>query len=215
MSASKNRDYTPELRQLMEQSGVSSFLALSRKAGVSEHQVRSLRRGQVSQMRLENLLKLARSLEISLEALLATFSEIALQSQPNPETASLEHLQAEYDRLQTQLDEQQATAIEEFKQTSLDTLESWMFYWPSAAYATRQNPEFPATRLLPLVKPVEQLLQQWGVETIGEVGMEVAYDPQEHQLIKGTAEPGQTVTVRNVGYRLKTGLLHRVKVASE
>ena len=214
MSASKNRDYTPELRQLMEQSGVSSFLALSRKAGVSEHQVRSLRRGQVSQMRLENLLKLARSLDISLEALLATFSEIALQSQQNPETASLEHLQAEYDRLQKQLDRQQAAAIEEFKQTSLDTLESWMFYWPSAAYATRQNPEFPATRLLPLVKPVEQLLQQWGVETIGEVGMEVVYDPQEHQLIKGTAEPGQTVTVRNVGYRLKTGLLHRVKVAS-
>ena len=215
MSASKNRDYTPELRQLMEQSGVSSFLALSQKAGVSEHQVRSLRRGQVSQMRLENLLKLARSLDISLEALLATFSEIALQSQQNPETASLEHLQAEYDRLQKQLDRQQAAAIEEFKQTSLDTLESWMFYWPSAAYATRQNPEFPATRLLPLVKPVEQLLQQWGVETIGEVGMEVVYDPQEHQLIKGTAEPGQTVTVRNVGYRLKTGLLHRVKVASE
>ena len=214
MSASKNRDYTPELRQLMEQSGVSSFLALSQKAGVSEHQVRSLRRGQVSQMRLENLLKLARSLDISLEALLATFSEIALQSQQNPETASLEHLQAEYDRLQKQLDRQQAAAIEEFKQTSLDTLESWMFYWPSAAYATRQNPEFPATRLLPLVKPVEQLLQQWGVETIGEVGMEVVYDPQEHQLIKGTAEPGQTVTVRNVGYRLKTGLLHRVKVAS-
>lgn len=214
MSASKNRDYTPELRQLMEPSGVSSFLALSRKAGVSEHQVRSLRRGQVSQMRLDNLLKLARSLEISLEALLATFSESALQSQRNPETASLEHLQAEYDRLRTQLDEQRTAAVEEFKQTSLDTLESWMFYWPSAAYAARQNPQFPATRLLPLVKPVEQLLQQWGVETIGAVGMEVPYDPQEHQLIQGTAELGQMVTVRNVGYRLKTGLLHRVKVAS-
>ncbi|MBE9040880.1 helix-turn-helix domain-containing protein [Oscillatoriales cyanobacterium LEGE 11467] len=210
MTASKNRDYTPELRQLMQKSGVSSFLALSVKAGVSEHQVRSLRRGQVSQMRLENLLKLARALDLSLEGLLATFSNIEL----NPKAASLEHLQVEYDRLQGQLDTQRAEAIEEFKEASLNTLESWMFYWPSAAYAARQDPEFSATTFLTLIKPVEQLLHQWGVETIGEVGMETSYNPQEHQLLKDSdrTEPGQTVTVCSIGYRIGARLLHRVKV---
>ncbi|MDY6936225.1 MAG: nucleotide exchange factor GrpE [Cyanobacteriota bacterium] len=212
MSAAKKRDYTPELRQMMEPLGVSSFLGLARKAGVSEHQVRSLRRGQVAKMRLETLLSLARALEVSLEQLLATFSEIEVTGD-NREVANLDNLQAEYDRLQKQLETQQEEAIEQFQQTSLDTLESWMIFWPAAAYAARQNPDFEATKLLRLVKPVEQLLQQWGVETIGEVGMEVPYDPQQHQLIKGSAEPGQMVTVRNVGYRLGKRLLHRVKAS--
>jgi molecular chaperone GrpE (heat shock protein) len=92
-------------------------------------------------------------------------------------------------------------------------LESWLVQWPTAAYAAQQNQQLPAVRLLPLVRPVEQLLQQWGVEAIASVGSELAYDPHLHQLMEGTAQPGELVRVRYTGYRIGEKLLYRAKVS--
>ncbi|MBD1938141.1 helix-turn-helix domain-containing protein [Microcoleus sp. FACHB-68] len=206
MSASKDQDYTHRLQALMKQAAVSSFKALSRQAGVSEWQVRQLRRGQVSQMRVENLQKLSKALQISLSELLATF----LTDEPAP--ASTAALQQEYRRLQAQLAEQRTSLMQEFQQTCLQTLEPWMRFWPTAAYKVQQNPEMLALKLLPLVRPVENLLQQWGVEAIEQVGAEVAYDPRRHQLNPGTAEPGQPVKVSHIGYQQGDKLLYRAQV---
>ncbi|HEY9295620.1 MAG TPA: nucleotide exchange factor GrpE, partial [Phormidium sp.] len=101
---------------------------------------------------------------------------------------------------------------QEFQQQSLQILESWLIQWPRAAYAAQQNPEAPAVKLLPLLRPVEQLLREWGVEAIASVGAELPFDPQQHQLIKGTAQPGDTVKVTHIGYRQGDKLLHRAKV---
>jgi molecular chaperone GrpE (heat shock protein) len=85
--------------------------------------------------------------------------------------------------------------------------------WPTAAYAAAQNQQLPAVRLLPLVQPVEQLMQEWGVEANASVGSEIPYDPQWHQLMDGTAAPGEVVKVRYVGYRSAGKLLYRAKVS--
>lgn len=207
MSASQDKNYTHRLQALMKQAGVSSFKALSRQAGVSEWQVRQLRRGQVSQMRVENLQKLSKVLQISLSELLTTF----LTDEPAPASAAA--LQQEYQRLQAQLEEQRTSLMQEFQQASLQTLEPWMRFWPTAAYAAQQKPDLPATKLLPLVRPVEQLLQQWGIEAIEQVGAEVAYDPRRHQLKQGSAEPGQPVKVSNIGYQQGEKLLYRAQVS--
>jgi len=56
-------------------------------------------------------------------------------------------------------------------------------------------------------------LQQWSVEAIAEVGKELPYDPTQHQLIEGTAQPGELVRVRYTGYRQGEKLLYRAKVS--
>jgi molecular chaperone GrpE (heat shock protein) len=71
-----------------------------------------------------------------------------------------------------------------------------------------------AVQLLPLVRPVEKLLAAWGVEAIASVGAELPYDQKLHQLIEGTAQPGEMVKVRNIGYRQGEKLLHRAKVSA-
>ncbi|NEO49650.1 MAG: nucleotide exchange factor GrpE, partial [Moorea sp. SIO4A3] len=119
----------------------------------------------------------------------------------------------EYQRLEQQLEQQRETLMQEFQQSSLQVLESWLVQWPTAAYAAQQNQQLPAVRLLPLVKPVEQLLEKWGVEAIASVGDELPYDPQQHQLMSGTAQPGDRVRVRYTGYRIGDKLLHRAKVS--
>ena len=217
MTQASSQDFTYQLHQLMQQVGVSSFKALSRKAGVSEKQLRRLRGGQVLQLRVETLLKLSQTLQVSVSELLETFSSastLPVSQVDEPEAASVETLRQEYQRLQLQLEQQREILMQEFQQSSLQVLEPWLVQWPTAAYAAQQNQQLPAVRLLPLVRPVEQLLQEWGVEAIASVGSELPYDPQWHQLMEGTAQAGELVRVRYTGYRVGGKLLYRAKVSA-
>jgi transcriptional regulator with XRE-family HTH domain len=216
-SLQQEQDYTQRLQQLMQEQGFSSYRQLSRSAGVSEKQLRRLRQGQVSQLRVETLLQLAQALQVSVSKLLTTFSSVSplcVSQVDEGEAASLAALRQEYQRLQQQLEHQRELLMQEFQQSSLQVLESWLVQWPTAAYAAQQNEQLPAVRLLPLVRPVEQLLQEWGVEEIASVGSELPYDPQWHQLMEGTAQPGDMVRVRYTGYRIGGDkLLYRAKVS--
>lgn len=221
---SNSSDYTPTLQQWMEKAGVPSFRALSRAAEVSRWQVNQLRRGHADQMRVAELFRLSQVLQVSLPDLIATFAKnlpdpasselIEQASAPKaPQLTDSTALQQEYQRLQTQLEQQRDRLYQAFQQESLEILESWLLQWPTAAYAAQQNPQVPAVRLLPLVRPVEQLLEQWGITAIAPVGSEVPYDPQQHQLMEGTAQPGDRVRVRYTGYHQGEKLLHRAKVS--
>lgn len=214
MTQAFNPDFTELLQQMMQRVDVTSFQALSKKAGVSEKQLRRLRKGEIEQLRVELLLKLSQTLQVSVNELLATFSvgTTTVQS-PQQNGESLSVLKQEYQKLQKQLETQRETLKQEFQQSSLQILESWLLQWPTAAYAAGQNQQLPAVRLLPLLRPVEQLMQEWGVEAIASVGSEIPYEPQWHQLMDGTAALGEVVKVRYVGYRSAGKLLYRAKVS--
>ena len=79
--------------------------------------------------------------------------------------------------------------------------------------AIDKNPELPAARLIPLVKPVKELIEKWGLTPISQVGAELPFDPQWHELMSGEAEPGTMVKVRYVGYQQKDRLLYKAKVS--
>lgn len=195
--------YNEELLQLMQRVGLSSFKALSRKSGVPEKQLRRLRRGEISRLRWEIFCQLSETLEVPVTELLATFAGVGdVNSEINQE----------YQRLQAQLTSQRQGLMLEFQQSSLAVLESWLRQWPLAEETARENPHLPAVNLLPLVRPVQQLVEQWGVESLAPIGAEVSYDPQLHQLTEGTAETGSLVKVVRPGYRHGERLLYRAEV---
>lgn len=204
----------------MQSSGLPSFQALY-QAGFSRQQIKNLRQGQIQLWRLDSLQKLAQVLHISLEELLASFGSAislwggeAIASPPSDSNqAEIQALKQEYQRLSDQLAQQQQTLQQAFQAESLQILESWLIQWPKAAQAARQNPQLPAVKLLPLLRPVEDLLKHWHIEPIGEIGAEVAYDPQRHQLQQGTVTPATLVKVDYVGYQQGDRLLHRAKVS--
>jgi DNA-binding Xre family transcriptional regulator/molecular chaperone GrpE (heat shock protein) len=216
MAVSSPIDFTQQLQELMQPLGFRSYRQLSENAGVSEKQLRRLRRGQIAQMQVKTLVKLAQVLQVSVSDLLVIFSPDSTASPSSisgENMASLEAMRHEYQRLQQQLHEQREKLIQEFQQSSLQALESFLVFWPTAAYKARENPQLPAVKVLRLVQPVEQMLQDWGVEAIAEVGSEIHYDPQLHQLLEGTAQAGESVRVRNTGYRHQGKLLYRAKVS--
>lgn len=212
MSATdKPRDCANPLRQLMARVGVSSFRELSRRAGVSEWQVRQLRQGRIAQMRWHNLCQLSQALEVSPTELLVQLGELDATLSAST-TPTSDPLRQEYDRLQAQLQAQPQQLRDSFERESLDRLESFLRFWYAAARVVRENPNFPAKNLLPLVRPVENLLEDWQVSVVAEVGDEVNFDPQQHQLKSGTANPGDTVRVTHRGYRHGDRLFLRAQV---
>ena len=102
---------------------------------------------------------------------------------------------------------------------AVQQLESLLLQLPSAIYAVQQNPQLPAKNILPLLRPLDLLLQQWQVKPIGAVGEQIAYDPQEHELMDQTLAQDQTIAVgdrvlvRYVGYKLGERLLYRARVS--
>ncbi|MBD2530381.1 nucleotide exchange factor GrpE [Nostoc flagelliforme FACHB-838] len=213
-----NIDFTQKLQNLMQQVGISSFKALSRAAGVSERQLLRLRQGKLEQMRVDVLLKLSPVLQMPLSELITTFSSVELFQEKTAPTQELLQeiidLRKEYDRSQLQLEQQREILLQELQQSSLQLLESLLLQWPTAAQKAQENPQLAAVKIVPLVqKPLEKLLQAWGVEAIAPVGAELPYDPQLHQLIEGAAQPGETVKVRYIGYFQGEKLLYRAKVS--
>ena len=210
---------TQKLQDLMQQVGISSFKALSRAAGVSERQLLRLRQGKLEQMRVEVLLKLSPVLQMPLSELVTTFSTVELLQEKTAPTQELlqqiADLRTEYDRSQQQIEQQQEILLQELQQSSLQLLESLLLQWPTAAQKAQENPHLAAVKIVPLVqKPLEKLLQAWGVEAIAPVGAELPYDPQLHQLMEGTAQPGEKVKVRYTGYLQGEKLLYRAKVSA-
>ena len=216
-------DFTHNLQTLMQKVGFASFKSLSLAAGVSQWQILQLRRGKIRQMRVEILLKLSQVLQISGGELAETFGVQGLSLK----TAKTQHedynidllkqiteLQNEHKRISLSLLQQRELLQQEFQRSSLQILESLLLQWPTAAYRAREDHQLAAVKILPLVdKPLEALLQSWGVSAIATVAAEIPYNPQLHQLLEGTAQPGEIVKVRYTGYMQYDQLLYRAKVS--
>jgi molecular chaperone GrpE (heat shock protein) len=208
-------DFTPQLRQWMEPQGISTLAALSQQTQIPEKALRRLRRGEIGSLSLARLQTLANCLHISLQELLQGLGglESPPQERAQPALGEVSSWSEEYQRLQQQLHTQQQEIEQAFQQSTLQILESLILQLPTAAYAAQQNPQLPAIKLLPLLGPIHQLLQSWKITAIAPVGETVPYDPQQHQLLEGTAEPGSLVRVRYTGYRQADQLLYRAKVS--
>ena len=190
-------DLTSVLAQYMSDRGIPSFRALSQQSGVSRSAIDRLRRGQVLQMQVNTLLKLANFLKIDLEALVRSLS--VPSSDPNVQSAPPSPVMSE----------------ETFQRSALHTLEPWLLQWSAAANAAQRNPQLAAAKLLPLLRPIDILLTDWGVEILGRVGEELRYDPTLHQSMESGVpiQTGDRIRVRFSGYRYRGNLLHRAKVS--
>lgn len=207
-------DRTEILRQLMKLVDISSFQILSDRAGVSRRAIDTLRKGNATTLRYSDLAKLAEVLQIEVNELIAKF----IDNTSNSESASdaIATLREEYQRLQQKLEHQKQELRSQFEREAIQQLESLLLQLPSAIYAAQQNPNMLAKNILPLLRPLDSLLQKWGITIIGSVGAEVTYDLQKHQLMEGSdeVEEGAIAIVRYVGYMQGEKLLYRARVSS-
>jgi DNA-binding Xre family transcriptional regulator len=214
--------YSESLKVRMNAVGIASFQALAQHSGVSRRQIDGLRRGEVQALPVKNVLRIAAALQLSLADLLNQFgSPIPIAS--NPEAAEVLTMAPhpsgtagfpDYQQSQSELERMKSLHLETFQAEVLNILESLILQWPTAAHLARQNPTFAAVKLIPLLKPIEQLLQAWDIEAIATVGEIVGYNPTLHLWAGDSAPPERhrPVQVSHVGYRQRERLLYRAKV---
>ena len=201
-------DRTEILRQLMKLGDISSFQALSDRTGVSRRAIDRLRKGNAATLRYADLAKLAEALQIELNEFIPKFI-------PESSSSAIADLQKEYKYLQQKLETQKQELRSQFERETIQQLKSLLLQLPSAAHAAQNNPSMLAKNILPLLRPIDALLQKWGISVIGSVGAEVSYDPQKHQLMEGSNEidDGDIAIVRYVGYMQGEKLLYRARVS--
>jgi len=206
------------LLQLMAGCDIATFKALSLRSQVSLGAIKRLQQGHILTMQVQTVRKIAEVLEVSVDDLVRslTTESIAIpQPKASPQASNAE-LQQEYDRLAQKFKHQEINLREVFQHEALQTLEPWLIQWSAAAYAAQTNPQLMASKLLPLLTPIDRLLVEWGVSAIGAIGEECDYDPALHQGMNGDCQLGDRVRIRFLGYRYQnsTGnhVLHRAKV---
>ena len=205
-------DHSAALRSLMAQANIPSYRSLSQASGTSRSAINALRQGQVGQLRLATLQGLSQALGVPLEILIHQFGPAPADTPTPDSTDPVAALRQECDRLQSQIATQAETVRQQVQQEAIAQLESWLVQWPTAAHAAAQRDDLPAHRLLPLMRPIEELIGHWDLVPIEAVGAEVSFDPQIHQPKTGCIAPGQRVRVSHVGYRQGDRLLHRARV---
>ncbi len=211
-------DRTETLRQLMKLAGISSFQILSDRTDVSRRAIDTLRKGNAATLRYGDLAKIAEVLQIELTELIATCITLSSNHElPNSQSSysEIDSLREEYQRLESQLAHQKQELRSQFEREVIQQLESLILQLPSAAYAAQTNPNMLAKNILPLLRPIDVLLQKWGITAIGAVGAQVVYDSQKHEFMDGSEqmEEGDLAIVRYVGYMQNEKLLYRARVS--
>ncbi len=207
-------DRTETLRRLMKLAEISSFQVLSDRTGASRRAIDTLRKGNASNLKYADLVKIAEVLQIELDELIAKFIPDTVNKRES-QSSEIAALREEYLRLQQKLENQRQELRSQFERETIQQLESLLLQLPSAAHAAQQNPNMLAKNVLPLLRPLDALLQKWGISAIGSVGGEINYDSQKHQLMEGSdrIEEGDPAIVRYVGYMQGEKLLYRARVA--
>ncbi|WP_026103434.1 nucleotide exchange factor GrpE [Pseudanabaena sp. PCC 6802] len=227
-------DRTDELRGLMQAAGVPSFRELRDRARISRRAVDTIRQGRAESLKYQDLMRLSQLLKTDLSAFMNIFSNLLSESITDDvnyrgagdviSTLDLNNdisgdmaieREIESKHLQEKLIQQRQELRAEFEQATLEKLESMLLQLPTAAYAAQNNSAMPARNLIPLLRPLDELLKAWGIERIAQVGERVSYDPHWHELMDGEAEVGSPAIVRYVGYTKQGKLLYRARVSSD
>ena len=205
---------TTTLKILMQAVGIDSYRALAKQAAVSRWQIQQLRTGNLEKMRVVTLQQISAALNVELVGLIQAFQAERDTSDSDQHSNEMSDRRDAYPTGDISHSHSLTVVQSDALQTdALQTIETWLTQWPTIAKRAQEKGDaLPAAKILPFVRPVEQLMQEWNVEQIATVDEQLPYDPQYHQLTKGTANPGELVQATHVGHMHNGKLLHRVKV---
>ncbi|MGI0480019.1 nucleotide exchange factor GrpE [Geminocystis sp. CENA526] len=123
------------------------------------------------------------------------------------------NLQKQCQRLREELEAQSSLLKSDFRSETFEQLQPLLTNYPTARKMAKTKPDLPAKNLISLFTSLENLLENWGYETIGKPWEKVNYNPQIHQADSDDIEVGESVYIRFVGYRDGDNILYPAKVS--
>ncbi|MBN1310843.1 MAG: hypothetical protein JXB30_05425 [Anaerolineae bacterium] len=117
--------------------------------------------------------------------------------------AQIRKLQSEYASLQQQRSQSDAAALASDRLDVFKRVQAIAVQLPTLRVAVDDGADIAAQDVLDLLAPFDEMLHDFGFETIGKAGDEVGYDPTRHRLVGRGAHSvtvDDRVRVRYVGY---------------
>lgn len=195
------------LRDRLSELGIASWQALQQKSGLTVHCLRRVRRGEIGQLKLDQLQQLASALHWSLEEMLHIFGVLSIAA------TELEQLRQQCLRLREELQQQASLVQTDERNSAFEQLQTLLTNYPTARRMAESKPDLPAKNLVALFTPLENLLKSWGYEPIGTPWEQVPYNPQLHQPDASDITEGELVYIRFVGYTDADRILSPAKVS--
>lgn len=122
-------------------------------------------------------------------------------------------LQQQCRRLRSELQDNIDRLNSDIKEQTFEQLQTLMMNFPTACVMAEAKPNLPAKNFIALFTPLNNLLANWGYESIGRAWEQVIFDPQIHQADQDDIEEGDLVFVRFVGYREGDRIICPAKVS--
>ncbi len=133
-----------------------------------------------------------------------------LEGQNNQE---IEALKQQCQQLKLELKQQSNLLKQDFQNDTLEILNSLLINYPTAKKMAEVKTDLPAKNLISLFTSLDNLVKNWGLETIGQPWEKVAFDSQFHQADSDDLKIGEDVYIRFVGYRNGEQILYPAKVS--
>lgn len=204
-------EYDQLLKKRLEQLGISNLLDLQQKSGLTPTLLQQVRQGKLSSLKLKDLAQLAAVLNWTIEELLLQFG--VSNSSAAKQVSETEILRRECLQLHQQLERLGSELTTEFRHSTFLQLQTLLTNYPSIRASVKVKPDLPAKNIVSLFTPLDNLIETWGYERIGQAWEQVAYNPQLHQADASDIEVGELVYIRFVGYKQGEQILYPAKVS--
>lgn len=139
--------------------------------------------------------------------------EIKLSEDSHNFENKISDLEQQYEELKQDLDRQTVELNFDFQANVFEQLHSLLTSYPTAKVMIKIKPNLPASNLIALFKPLDNLLQSWDVIQIGQPWQQIPYNPQLHQPDNQDMVEGELVYVRFIGYMQEDRILYPAKVS--
>jgi DNA-binding Xre family transcriptional regulator len=204
-------EYDQLLISRLNQLGMTSFVSLQQKSGLTNSRLRQVRQGELASLTLKELTRLATALGWTIEELLFNFG--VRDTSSSKRLLEIETLRTECLRLREELQHHSVELTNEFRHSTFQQLQTLLTNYPSVRQLVQVKPDLPAKNLTSLFTSLDNLIESWGYQPIGPAWEQVSYNPQLHQPDAGDIEPGELVYIRFVGYREGEQILCPAKVS--
>ena len=203
--------YDQRLMSRLNQLGMTSFVSLQQKSGLTDSRLRQVRCGDLTSLTLRELSRLATALDWTIEELLQNFGVENTSS--SKRLSEIEALRTECLRLREELQQQSVELTTELQHSIFQQLQTLLTNYPTVRQLVQVKPDLPAKNLTSLFTSLDNLIESWGYQQIGQTWEQVHYNPQLHQPDAGDIEPGELVYIRFVGYQDGEHILCPAKVS--
>ncbi|HEY9707667.1 MAG TPA: helix-turn-helix transcriptional regulator [Oculatellaceae cyanobacterium] len=204
-------EYDQLLISRLNQLGMTSFISLQQKSGLTASRLRQVRTGELGLLKFKELTRLAAALGWTIEELLFNFG--VRDTSSSKRLLEIESLRRECLRLREELQQQSVELTNDFRNSTFQQLQTLLTNYPSVRQLVQVKPDLPAKNLTSLFTSLDNLIESWGYQPIGQAWEQVSYNPQLHQPDAGDIEPGELVYIRFVGYREGEQILCPAKVS--